>query len=93
MGQIRILASRRFEKRLKRLPRYIQNAVAVWVASVEKLGLRTVRRIPGHHDEPLKGNRQGQRSVRLNKAYRLIYEANNGDLTIITILEVHKHEY
>ena len=28
----------------------------------------------GYKDESLKGKRKGQRSIRLNKSYRLIYE-------------------
>lgn len=48
----------------------------------------------GYHDEPLKGDRKGQRSVRLNKAYRAIYEEkNNREIKLILILEVSKHEY
>ena len=93
MEQTKVLSSKRFEKQLKKLPQHIQNAAAVWITSAERLGLSVIRKIPGHHDEPLKGNRKGQRSVRLNKAYRLIYEKNNRQLTIITILEVHKHDY
>jgi len=53
-----------------------------------------VRKLPGYHDEPLKGDRKGQRSVRLNRAYRAIYEeSEDGQLTIITVLEVNKHDY
>jgi proteic killer suppression protein len=49
-----------------------------------------MRRIPGYHDEPLKGKRKSQRSVRLNRSYRLIY--TESDMTIL-VLEVNKHEY
>ncbi len=44
-----------------------------WVDDVAHLGLREARKISGYHDEPLKGKRLGQRSVRLSKGYRLIY--------------------
>ena len=48
----------------------------------------------GFHDEPLKGKRQGQRSVRLNRAYRAIYvEHETGEVELIEVLEVNKHEY
>ncbi len=94
MKPLEIIASNKFTKQLRKLPFYIKQAVAVWIASVEEEGLRAVRRLPGYHDEPLKGKRRGQRSVRLNKAYRLIYEANDkGEISIITVLEVNKHEY
>jgi proteic killer suppression protein len=89
-----ILASKAFEKQLKKLPKYIKEAIAVWIASVEEEGLRKVRRLKGYHDEPLKGERKGQRSIRLNKAYRLIYsEDQKGNITVVLILEAHKHDY
>jgi toxin HigB-1 len=48
----------------------------------------------GFHDEPLKGDRKGQRSIRLNKAYRAIYtEGQRKEVRIISIIEVNKHEY
>ena len=94
MKTTEVLASKKFQKQLMRLPMYIKQAALVWVASVEEEGVMSIRRIKGYHDEPLKGERAGQRSVRLNQAYRLIYEEDDsGKLTIITILEVHKHEY
>jgi hypothetical protein len=34
-----------------------------WVDDVEERGLEEVRKIPGWHDEPLKGERKGQRSI------------------------------
>jgi toxin HigB-1 len=53
-----------------------------------------VRKIPELHDEPLTGDRKGQRSIRLNKAYRAIYlEGQRKELHIISIIEVNKHDY
>jgi len=58
------------------------------------VGLEEVRKLSGYHDEPLKGERKGQRSVRLNRAYRVIYsEDKNGEIHIVNILEISKHEY
>lgn len=86
--------SRFAEKQLKKLPQHIKEALYIWVASVEESGIREVRRLPGYHDEPLKGVRKGQRSVRLSKAYRVIYEeSETGELIVVTVLEVNKHEY
>ncbi len=46
------------------------------------------------HKKPLKGERKGQRSIRLNKAYRAIYIENElKEIVIISIVEVNKHEY
>lgn len=53
-----------------------------------------MRKFPGFHDEPLKGTRRGQRSIRLSKAYRAIYEeSKDGKVTVVLIVEVSKHEY
>jgi proteic killer suppression protein len=76
------------------LPDYIVIKLKTWVAQVELLGLVEVRKRTGFHDEPLKGVRTGQRSIRLNKSYRAIYEtcvANQN--VLVTIIEVNKHDY
>ena len=53
-----------------------------------------VRELKGFHDEPLRGPRSGQRSVRLNRAYRVIYiEEEDGQIRIANVIEVNKHEY
>ncbi len=58
------------------------------------VGWPEVRKIPGYQDEPLKGKRKGQRSIRLNVAYRAIYIVNKtGVVNFVEIQEVNKHEY
>ena len=65
-----------------------------WIDAVSHDGLTEVSKIPGYYDEPLKGQRKGQRSIRLSKAYRAIYEVgNNGQSEIVEIIEVNKHDY
>lgn len=82
------------EKQLKKLPKFIVVKLLGWAKSVELKGLREVRKIPGFHDEPLKGDRLGQRSIRLNQSYRAIYtESSDGSVNLVTIEEVNKHEY
>jgi proteic killer suppression protein len=77
-----------------KLPVQIHEALYLWKESVEHLGLAEVRKAKGYHDEPLKGQRKGQRSVRLNRAYRLIYdEFENGEIVVVSVQEVNKHEY
>lgn len=80
------------EKQLTKLPRNIKEALRYWAETIERIGLREVRKLSGYHDEPLKGDRKGQRSVRLNKAYRAIYIETNESIEI-TVIEVNKHEY
>ncbi|MCX6103790.1 MAG: hypothetical protein NT000_11115 [Proteobacteria bacterium] len=68
----------------------------MWAETVEMEGIRTVRRLPGYHDEPLRGDREGQRqrSVRLSRAYRVIYEETaKEEITLIAIQEITKHGY
>jgi proteic killer suppression protein len=85
---------RAVEKQLSRLPDLIVRKFRVWVALVEESGIREVRKHKGFHDEPLKGQRQGQRSVRLNTDYRAIYvERETGKLELIEVVEVNKHDY
>lgn len=80
------------EKDLHRLPSFIFDRLFRWVGAVREVGLQKVRAIPGYHDEPLKGSRAGQRSIRLNRAYRAIYIESEMQNTIL-VIEVNKHGY
>ncbi|MCC7406280.1 MAG: hypothetical protein IT288_17940 [Bdellovibrionales bacterium] len=88
----RVSRSRFFEKQLAKVPDFIRKKVVLWVFLVESNGVWEVMKTPGFHDEPLKGERKTQRSVRLNIAYRLIYRVVS-DRVHIELLEVHKHDY
>ncbi|RUR10067.1 type II toxin-antitoxin system mRNA interferase toxin, RelE/StbE family [Legionella septentrionalis] len=82
------------QKDINKIPTYIKEKLLLWIDSVERLGISKVRTVPGYHDEPLKGDRMGQRSIRLNKAYRAIYiENEQKEIIVISIIEVNKHEY
>ena len=84
----------RIKKQLKRIPNHVVVKILLWATDVERVGLREVRKIPGYHDEPLKGKRRGQRSIRLSKSYRAIYEeSTDGFVNIVLISEVNNHEY
>lgn len=77
-----------------KVPLHIVRKLQGWIDDVEKTGLNTIRKIPGYHDEPLKGKRVGQRSIRLSKAYRAIYNFDkDGYIEIVKVLEVNKHDY
>jgi proteic killer suppression protein len=81
-------------KSLRTLPGHIVLKLKAWIAGVELLGLREIRKRPGFHDEPLHGDRRRQRSIRLSQAYRAIYiETSSGEIELVEILEVTKHEY
>lgn len=82
------------DKQLDRIPEVIARKFRLWVMLLEESGIREVRKNKGFHDEPLKGQRVGQRSIRLNRAYRAIYiELDGGEIELIEVLEVNKHEY
>ncbi len=82
------------QKNLRRLPDYVVIKLLAWAKDVEEYGLLEVRKVPGYHDEPLKGQRRGQRSIRLSKSYRAIYTLDNQEIiTVVVIEEVHKHDY
>lgn len=81
-------------KELEKLPLPIKAKLHGWAKMVEEKGLQYARTVKGYHDEPLHGKRQGQRSIRLNRAYRAIYiEKVDKSISIIFIIEVNKHEY
>ena len=89
-----IVKFEKIRKDLKKIPVYIVRNLQRWALQVETLGIKQIRKIPGYHDEPLKGKRKGQRSIRLSKAYRAIYsESKAGEINIIEVEEVNKHEY
>ncbi|OYZ11945.1 MAG: hypothetical protein B7Y39_19110 [Bdellovibrio sp. 28-41-41] len=90
----KVFWSKKVAKQIDLLPDNIGKKFFAWVSSVNLAGLRDTRKSPGFHDEPLKGNRQGQRSVRLNKAYRAIYVQRDVEtIEFIEVIEVNKHEY
>ncbi len=65
-----------------------------WADAVEQDGLRAVRRVPGYHDESLRGRRQGQRSIRLSQQWRAIYILSpSGTAELVTVTEVTPHAY
>lgn len=94
MDIFEVIISRRAEKDLKSVPKHVAFKLQTWIDNVKNEGLRKTRKQPGFHDEPLKGKRQGQRSIRLNKSYRAIYEIDiSGTIHFIEIVEVNNHEY
>jgi len=90
----RVELSNRARKQLRTVPRHIVENLASWVEDVEERGFEEVRKISGYHDEPLHGNRSGQRSIRLSRAYRAIYRVfNNASIEFVSVEEISKHAY
>lgn len=81
-------------KQIRSVPPHVAAKLRAWMKAVHRFGMGRVRMVSGWHDEPLKGKRQGQRSIRLSRAYRAIYVIGaEGDIEIVLIREVHKHDY
>jgi len=86
--------TRLVRKQLRKVPRHVVDKLLGWVRLVEQDGLEEARRIPGYHDEPLRGQRTGERSIRLSKAYRAIYRVDQGGaIEVVVVEEVSKHGY
>ncbi len=86
--------SKQAEKHLKSVPLHISMKLYIWIEGIEHSGLIKIRKISGYHDEPLKGRRLGQRSIRLSKSYRAVYIIlNDNTVEFIEVIEVHKHDY
>ena len=88
-----LVISENAQKQLRKVPRYVAEKLADWVLAVEADGLEEIRKVPGYHDEPLRGKRAGQPSIRLSRAYRAIYIISHGALEFVSVEEVHKHDY
>ena len=92
--EINVIATKLFKKQLWKSPVQIKEAVDAWLFTLGQVGLVETRKIKSYHDEPLQGDRFGQRSIRLNKAYRLFYSIHKENEKIyLRLLEVNKHEY
>lgn len=90
----RVVLGKQVVNELDLIPIYIVKKFRGWVLHVELFGIRETRLIKSFHDEPLKGKRSGQRSIRLSQSYRAIYiELLNNEIEIIKVIEVHKHDY
>ncbi|HEX7478909.1 MAG TPA: hypothetical protein VF331_13975 [Polyangiales bacterium] len=87
--------TRSAKKDLRGCPRHVRVKLAAWVVSIESIGLEQTRRLGGKglHDEALAGDREGQRSVRLNRGYRAFYVIKDGEVQLVSVIEVNKHEY
>ena len=82
------------KSQLKKTPKDIIKRLQRWAMYVENIGLFETRKIPGFHDELLKGKWKGYRSVRLGYKWRAIYKYNNkGKINIVEVKKVVPHEY
>lgn len=88
-----VVLSREAQKDLATIPRHVAVKLQDWVEDVEDRGLEEVRKIPGHHDEPLKGALKGLRSIRLSKGYRAYYRIVKDAVEFVRVERIDKHVY
>lgn len=90
-----VALSDRAVKHLRKCPKHILRNLMAWVGAVQLDGLEEVRRLPGYHDEPLRGEWEGYRSIRLSRAYRAIYAIREDDegTELVQVETVNKHRY
>jgi proteic killer suppression protein len=94
MKRSEVIISKKALKELDKLPKSIVQSLMSWIISVESEGIAEIRKIAGYHDELLRGDRAGQRSIRLNKAYRAFYKiSDDGEVELVEVIEVNKHKY
>lgn len=93
-----VYLSKKAEKGLRKAPIQVQQKTAFWKKLVEMKGLQQAKLVKGFHDEPLKGERKGQRSIRLNLLWRAIYETRIGTegkerIELVDVVELTPHKY
>lgn len=89
----RVEMSLKVAKTIEKLPLHIRKKFKSWLMDIENNGYLKSCKTRGYDDEPLIGKRSGQRSVRLNRSYRVIYTVRLDIIHIIKIIEVNKHDY
>jgi proteic killer suppression protein len=88
-----VVLTKKVIKELDSIPQFIHDKLEQWIHTVEEIGIEETRKVPGFHDEPLKGKRKGQRSIRLNRSYRAIYVISSSSVLFVEVIEVNKHDY
>ena len=88
-----VVLTRAARKGLENAPPHVRDKFGMWVKTVRLFGLNKAREVPSYHDETLKGQREGQRSIRLNKQWRAVYTETATDTILVTVLEVSAHDY
>lgn len=86
---IKVVFTKEALRQYHRIPPLIREKLEAWINWVEVEGIDFARSIPGFKDHKLRGQHEGQRSVWLNRTWRLIYVETEQ----IIIVEIHAHKY
>ena len=88
----RIREHHKLGKVVQKLPLQVVKKFELWKNIVFRHGPDKLREFPGFHDEELKGDREGQRSSRLNIQYRIIYSIEKEAVTVY-VIDITPHKY
>ncbi len=75
-----------------KLPPRVLKKYEIWKDIVFRHGPEKLKEFQGFNDKKLRGEREGQRSSRLNIQYRVIYSVEDAVVTV-RVLEITPHEY
>ena len=76
-------------KTSRRLPPDIQRTAARKLAQLDAAVSLQSLSLPGNHLEPLKGDRKGQHSIRINSKYRVCFRWTPNGPTDVEIVDYH----
>ena len=82
----------KLDKIVAKLPLQVVKKYELWKNIVFRHGPDKLREFPGFHDEKLKGEREGQRSSRLNIQYRVIYYIEK-EIVTVYVIDITPHKY
>ena len=74
----------------RKLPRNIQDRALRKLRLLDAAqSVEDLKHPPGNHLEALKGDRQGQHSIRVNQQWRICFRWHNGDAQDVEIVDYH----
>ncbi len=76
----------RFVRRFQAIERSARRKLETLNAATS---IEDLRLIPGNHFETLKGDREGQFSIRINDQWRLCFEWREGDSFEVEVVDYH----
>ena len=79
-----------FDGKPSKVPTQIQERARSKLQTLDAApSLETLRKIPGNHLEILRGDREEQHSVMINKQYRVCFRWESGDAYEVEVVDYH----
>jgi toxin HigB-1 len=80
-----------FDQELSKIPNDIVRSLANKIEILNSASsLNDLKLLPGSNLEPLKGPRQGQYSIRVNKQWRLCFEWRDDNVHELELVDYHR---